>query len=117
MKLFPFYKTLSWDYLFFYTINFLFLTQIKGINAADVVLIESFYNLFTIIVQIPATFIIEFIGRKNSIVLANILSCLYMVVLIFSNNLFNLIIAEILSSLAFAIKSSAGGSKVMPLSV
>ena len=107
MKLFPFYKTLSWDYIFFYTINFLFLTQVKGINAADVVLIESFYNLFAIIAQFPATFIIEFLGRKNSIVLANILSCLYMVVIIFSNNLFNLIIAEILSALAFAIKSSA----------
>ena len=107
MKLFPIYKTISWDYLFFYTINFLFLTQIKGINAADVVLIESFYNLFTIMVQIPATFIIEFFGRKNSIVLANIISCLYIVVIIFSNNLFNLIIAELLSSLAFAIKYSA----------
>lgn len=107
MKLFPIYKTISWDYLFFYTINFLFLTQIKGINPADVVLLESFYNLFTIFVQIPATFVIEFLGRKNSIVLSSILSCLYIVTIIFSNSMFNLIIAEIISSFAFAIKQSA----------
>ncbi len=107
MKLFPAYKTLSWDYIFFYTINFLFLTQVKNINPADVVLIDSFYYLFTMFSQIPATFIIEFLGRKNSIILGNVLSCLYMVVILLSNNLFNLIIAETLSAISFAIKESA----------
>ena len=107
MKLFPTYKALSWDYIFFYTINFLFLTQIKNINPADVVLIDSFYYLFTMFSQIPATFIIEFLGRKNSIILGNVLSCLYMVVIIFSNNLFYLVIAEFLSAISFAIKESA----------
>ena len=48
MKLFPAYKTLSWDYIFFYTINFLFLTQVKNINPADVVLIDSFYSFWEI---------------------------------------------------------------------
>lgn len=107
MKLFPIYKTLSWDYIFFYTVNFLFLTQVKNINPADVVLIDSFYYLFAMFFQIPATFVIEFLGRKNSIILGNILSCIYMVVIIFSNNLFYLIIAEVLSATAFAIKESA----------
>jgi MFS family permease len=107
MKLFPAYKTLSWDYIFFYTVNFLFLTQVKHINPADVVLIDSFYYLFNMFSQIPATFIIEFLGRKNSIILGNILSCLYMVVILFSNNLFNLIIAEMLSATSFAVKESA----------
>lgn len=107
MKLFPSYKKLAWDYIFFYTINFLFLTQVKGINPADVVLIDSFYYLFSFIAQMPATVIIEFLGRRNSIIFANILNCIYMVVIIFSKNLFNLVIAELLSSLAFAIKESA----------
>lgn len=107
MKLFPTYKKLAWDYLFFYTINFLFLTQVKGINPADVLLIDSFYYLFVTIAQFPATFIIEFLGRKNSIILANVINCTYMVVILFSRSLFNLIIAELLSSLAFSIKESA----------
>ena len=107
MRLFPTYKKLSWDYLFFYTVNFLFLTQVKNINPADVVLIDSFYYLFAMFSQIPATFIIEFLGRKNAIIFANIMNCLYMVVIIFSQGLFNLVIAEILSATAFAIKESA----------
>ena len=107
MKLFPICKSLGWDYIFFYTTNFLFLTQVKNISPADVVLIESFYALFGIIMQVPGAFIIEYIGRKKSIVFANILNCMYILMIIFSNNLFNLIIAEILSSLAFGIKDSA----------
>ena len=107
MRLFPITKTLGWDYIFFYTTNFLFLTQVKHISAADVVLIDSFYALFGIIMQIPATFIIEYLGRKKSIVLGNFLNCIYMIVVMTSRNLFNLIIAELLSSLAFGIKESA----------
>ena len=48
MKLFPIHKMLSWDLLFYYTINFLFLTQVKNMNASDVVLTDSFYALFFI---------------------------------------------------------------------
>ena len=106
MKLFPIYKTLSWDYLFFYTTNFLFLTGVKHIAAADVVLIDSFYALFGIIMQVPATFVIEYLGRKRSLIFANFLNCMYMLVVMFSTNLFNLITAEILSSLAFGIKET-----------
>ncbi len=106
MKLFPIYKTLSWDYIFFYTTNFLFLTQCKQIHPADVVLIDSFYALFGIIMQVPATFVIEYLGRKRSMILANFLNCIYMLVVMFSTNLFNLITAELLSSLAFGIKES-----------
>ena len=107
LRLFPFTKALGWDYLFFYATIFLFLTQVKHISASNVILIDSFYALFGILMQVPATFIIDMFGRKKSIVLANFLNCAYMVVILTSINLFNLIIAEILSALAFAIKESA----------
>lgn len=107
MKLFPICKALGWDYIFFYTTNFLFLTQVKNIDPADVVLIDSFYALFGIVMQVPATFIIEYLGRRRSIILANFINCMYMIIIMFSRNLFDLIIAELLSALAFAIKDSA----------
>ncbi|MCI9063171.1 MAG: MFS transporter [Clostridia bacterium] len=105
MRIFPLYKMLAWDYLFFYTIDFLFLTQVKGFSAADVVLKSTFYALFTILMQIPANVIVEFLGRKNSIILGNILNCFYMVILILSHNLGDLIFAEFISCAAFAIKN------------
>ena len=107
MRIFPTYKRLAWDYLFFYTIDFLFLTQIKGISAADVMLKSTFYAFFSMALQIPANIIVEFLGRKNSIILGNILSCLYMVMIMMSRNLIDLIIAEFFSAMSFTIKNIA----------
>lgn len=107
MKLFPTYKKIAWDYLFYYSIDFLFLTQIKHISPADIVLASSIKSLFGIFIQIPANVIVEFLGRKNSIILGNILNCLYMIIFMMTGNLFDLIIAKFISSLASSIKDIA----------
>ena len=107
MSLFPIYKILSWDYLFFYTIYFLFLTQVKGLTAADVVLKTAFYSLFIMILQIPANILISFIGRKNSIILANVTNCFYVVIIMLCRNIGDLIFAEFISAFSFAIKGIA----------
>lgn len=107
MRIFPIYKRIAWDYLFFYTIDFLFLTQIKGLSASSVVLKSTFYAFFSIIMQIPANIIIEFLGRKNSLILGNILNCIYMVIIMVSRNLADLIFAEFISAMAFSIKNIA----------
>lgn len=65
VKLYPKYKMLSWDMLFYYAIIFLFFTQTKGILAADVLLAESFYPLFKLILLIPSTILIEKIRKKK----------------------------------------------------
>lgn len=107
MRIFPTYKKLAWDYLFYYVVEFLFLTQIKGISGADVILKSTFYAFFSIIMQIPGNIIVEFLGRKNSIILGNILNCFYMVIVMLSRNLFDLIFAELISAIAFSIKNIA----------
>ena len=107
MRIFPTYKKLAWDYLFFYTIDFLFLTQIKGISAADVMLKSTFYAFFSIILQLPANVIVEFLGRKNSLILGNVLNCLYMTIIMMSGSLLDLIIAEFFGAIAFSIKNVA----------
>ena len=107
MKLFPTYKKLAWDYLFYYSIDFLFLTQIKNISAANVVLANSIKYLFRIFMQIPANIIVEFLGRRNSIILGNILNCFYILMFMMTGNLFDLILAKFISSLAVSIKDIA----------
>ena len=107
MRIFPTYKKLAWDYLFFYTIDFLFLTQVKGISASDVMLKSTFYAFFSIVLQLPANVIVEFLGRKNSVILGNVLSCLYMVIIMMSRSLFDLIVAEFFSAMSFTIKNVA----------
>ena len=105
MKIFPIYKMIGWDFLFFYTIDFLFLTQIKNISVADVILKNTFYALFGIILQIPANIIVEFLGRKNSLIFGNILNCIYVLILMLSRNLYDLIFAELFAATAYAIKN------------
>ncbi len=107
MRIFPIYKKLAWDYLFYYVVEFLFLTQVKGISGADVVLKSTFYAFFSIIMQIPANIMVEFLGRKNSIILGNVLNCFYMLIIMLSRNLFDLIFAEFISAIAFSIKNIA----------
>ena len=107
MRIFPTYKKLAWDFLFFYTIDFLFLTQVKGISASDVMLKSTFYAFFSIVLQLPANVIVEFLGRKNSIILGNVFNCLYMVIIMMSGSLLDLIIAEFFGAIAFSIKNVA----------
>lgn len=106
MKLFPIYKMLSWDLLFYYTINFLFLTQIKNISASDVVLTDSFYALFVMIMQIPINIMIVFLGKKNSIVLGNIFLIAYVVITIFSRNIYDLFFANFILAVGFGLKDT-----------
>lgn len=106
MKLFPIYKALSWDLLFYYTINFLFLTQIKNISASDVVLTDSFYALFVMILQIPISIIIAILGKKKSMVIGNIMLVVHMLIIIFSRNIYDLILANFIAAFGFGIKDT-----------
>ena len=107
MRLFPMYRALSMDYLFFYTINFLFMTQVKGLSAAEAVIEDSFYGVFILIFQFPAAIIVDNFGRKKSMVLGSILNIIYMTIFILGPNLGWLIFAEMFASFAFALKDVA----------
>ena len=74
IKIFPIYKAISWDLLFFYTILFLFLTQVKGISAADVLLADAAYPIFKFILLMPLTMLIEKIGKRKSLILGNLVN-------------------------------------------
>ena len=104
MKLYPTYYALSYDYLFFYTINVLFLMQVKHFNIATIVLVDSFYALFSFIFQIPANIIIDKFGRKNSAILGNVLNSIYLLIYIFGQKVYHLIIAEMITAFGFALK-------------
>lgn len=104
LKLYPKYRRLSMDFLFFYTINILFLTQVKKIDMSAVVLVDTFYALFVVIWQIPASVLVGKIGIKRGMIFGNICNTIYLITVINSKNLVSLVIAELFSSLAFSLK-------------
>jgi len=56
MKIYSLYRAISVDLIFYYAIEFLFLTQVKNITASKVVLASSFYAIYMIFLQIPYDF-------------------------------------------------------------
>lgn len=104
MRIYSLYRAISMDLLFFYAIDFLFLTQVKNISPSDVVLKSSFYALFMIILQIPASILIDKIGTRKCTIIANVFNTLYLIKTMFSRNLLDLIIAEFFCAICFSIK-------------
>lgn len=106
-KLYPIYKMFSWDLLFFYSIEFLFYTITKKITVSEVLIINGFYLLFKIISEIPAVAITDFLGKKKSIVLGNVLLIVNMLILIFLPGSISIILANLVFALGEDIKTIA----------
>lgn len=105
MKLYPIYKMIATDILFFNAIKVLFLTQVKGISNANVVLLETLYAFFKLILQIPMTVIVSKLGNRRSIILGNIFLILEFVLIMISKNYFILIVSQVISAIGWSCKS------------
>lgn len=104
-KLFPFYKMFSWDLLFFYSTQYLFFTVVKGLTAGEILKVNAFYPLFIIIMQLPAAICADFLGRKRSIVLGNIVLMVYIFLLICLPGMIGIFIANIVYAFGYSLKA------------
>jgi len=107
VKLFPIYKMISWDLLFYYSIIFLYLVQVKKLSAPQVLLADALYNIAVMIFLIPSGKIVDKIGKKNSVIIANISLCLSMVIILLMNKFYHLIIAFAVMAFGYSIKAIA----------
>ena len=101
MKIYSLYRAISCDLVFFYAIEFLFLTQVKNISASDIVLKGAFYSIFMIIFQIPASIVVDKLGTRKCTILGNVLNVIYIVLIMGAENLGVLIFAEFISAMCF----------------
>ncbi len=105
VKLFPIYKLFSWDLLFYYAINFLFFTTVKGLNPADVLLIDAFYPLFKLILQIPSAVIVNKFGNRKSLIVGNLILCSSILCILLANSLALLIASQLLMACGYVLKN------------
>lgn len=103
-RLYPIYKMISWDLLFYYSIIYLFLTQAKHFSASQVLLGEAFFTASCLVLQIPIGLIIDKFGKKNSLVFANICMCIFSFMLIIIKSYNQLLIAYFIDAIGFVIK-------------
>ena len=104
VKIFPIYKTVSWDLLFYFPIIFLFLTQVKGLSPSQVLLSDAVYTLSNTFWQIPITRIVDKIGKKNCLIIGNIIYSLSILSIIFMQNFYELLIIQFMYALGYSIK-------------
>ena len=105
IKIYPIYRMFTWDLLFYYSIIYLFLTIEKGLTPAEALQFDAFYILFRSIVQIPCTLLIQRIGKRKSIIVANIILIIHIVIIMASRNFIDLLMSQLLCAFAYNIKS------------
>ena len=106
-RIFPLYKGLGWDPLFYSAIIFLFLREVKGIAPAKVMYAESIYSLFLLLLQIPASILIERVGSRKALILGTTFATIQIVMMIFIDNFAFLIIAYFMCAFGNSIKDIA----------
>lgn len=105
MKIFPFYKMFAWDLLFYFAISFLFLTQVKGFTASQVLLADSFYSFFRIIFQIICIKIVDILGKQKSLILGNTLNSISILILILGNSFSLLVLLNFIQAIGYSLNS------------
>lgn len=104
MKIFPLYKALAWDTLFYYAIEFLFLTGVKGLSAAQVLFVNAFYPIFKFILEIPSNIIVQKLGKRRSLILGNLFIVADLLFLILATNIYMIILSLFCSAFGYALK-------------
>lgn len=105
LKLYAMYRAISLDLIFYYAIEYLFLTEVKHLNPSSVVLGSAFYATFMVILQIPASVVVDRVGTKRCTVIANIFNMIFIFLVLNTSNLQTLILAQFVSSLCFSLKN------------
>lgn len=104
MRIFPIYKMFAWDLLFYYAIIFLFLTQVKGFSASEILLADSIYAIFRVVFQIPCVNIVDLLKKQKSLLLGNLLVSIGMILLIVGNGLPCLIFLYLIQAIGYNLK-------------
>ena len=106
IKLYPIYRVFGWDLLFYFATLYLFLTIEKGISPAEVLKFDAFYIFFKFLMQIPCTLFIQKFGKRKSLIIANFISALHILVIMFSVNFEMLLISQVLGAFSYVIKGT-----------
>lgn len=105
MKLYPMYRIVGADWIFFYGVKVLFLTQVKNISPANIVLAGSIYAFSYIVFQIFSMILVEKIGKKRSIVLGQTLKFIAMLIIIYCPNFWWLLASSVFKAAGNCLKA------------
>ena len=79
----------------------------KKVTASEILIINGFYLLFRIVMQIPAVALTDLLGKRKSIILGNMLLIVYMLILLCFSGAISIIIADLVFALGYDMKTIA----------
>lgn len=104
IKLYPNYVMLSYNLLFYFGINIMFLSEAKGFTDSQILFSNTMFAIFLIILQLPVTLIIAKIGNKNSAIIGNILNVVWGLIMIILTRFEGLVLSQFVRAFAVSIK-------------
>ena len=107
MRIYSVHRMFTFDLLFYYAIKFLFLTQVKSFTASDIVTASAFLGLFKVLFQIPIITLIDKIGNRKSLIMADLLQATSVIFTMVSNTLSVLIVGNLFGAIAVAMREVA----------
>lgn len=110
ISLYKKYRLFSYDFLFYYAVEVLFFTVVKGFTMSELMYITSLYTLSAFFWQLFGSFIVERLGLKKSIITGNILVALNFFLYLVSNSFWMFVFANFFMALGFSLKSLSEGS-------
>lgn len=105
-KIYPLYRIFALDLLFYYAIIYLFLTIEKKITPAQVLQFDAFYIMFKFVTQIPSTLIIQKLGKRKSIIVANFILAIHILIIMFANSFEMLLFSQVLCAFSYIVKGT-----------
>lgn len=103
-KLYPIYKMFSWDTLFYYSIEFLFLTMTKGLTPSQVLIANGLYIVFKLFMNIPAVMICDRIGKRNTNILGGIFLVIRLFIFIKMPGMLSIILGYFVSAVGWSMR-------------
>lgn len=105
MKLYPIYFVFGSDLLFYYGTRVLYLSEVKKISDANIVLLSTIFALISIIGIIFADVINIKKGNRKTLILGDCISALSIFVFIVGKGFVQIAIAQMLTAIGFAMKN------------
>ena len=105
MHLYTIHEMITADLLFYYSIEVLFLTQVKNISMQYILIAAAMYRISKIILQIPVNLVLERLGIKNSIIIGDILIGTSILMILIGDNIATLILSYIIMAFGFLLGS------------
>ena len=104
VRIFPIYKNSIWDLLFYFPIIFLIFNTSKRLFSVTGIICRCILYIVKYILAVAVTSLVDRIGKKNCLIIGNVLYSASILAMIFMQNYYELLLIQFIYALGYSIK-------------